>query len=271
MPCAARRSAKGSLEPVGIRPTLKQPRSVSSLSAIETSWPASGARNRVFHADRFVLIVDGDGDFFGFALGARVETADDALKFGEFLDEFGGEIGFREQRGALRVGLAAEFVSPTQCHHPLGLLEIAAEFGLEGDVGEIVHAVGELLFLIGVPEEAGVVEAGAQHAFIAVTDQALGIAIGVGDRDELRVRACRPAFPPRSISGDAHHRDQDFFRKIEELRIEGAGDRRGPFGQVDQRVEQIVIAFVLRRDRFGCACGARRAERITKLSRSLSS
>ncbi len=28
-----------------------------------------------------------------------VEPADDALEFGEFLDEVGGEVGFAEQRG----------------------------------------------------------------------------------------------------------------------------------------------------------------------------
>ena len=52
--------------------------------------------------------------------------------------------------------------------HALGLFEIGAEFGLEGDVGQIVHAIGKGSFLIGIPEEAGVVEAGAQDAFIAV-------------------------------------------------------------------------------------------------------
>ena len=96
MPWAARRRAKGSFEPEGIRPTLKQPRSVSSLSAIETSCPACVRGNRIFHADRLVMIVDGDGDVFGFALSARVEAADHALKFGELLDQFGGQIGLRE-------------------------------------------------------------------------------------------------------------------------------------------------------------------------------
>ena len=38
-PWAARRRANGSREPVGIMPTPKQPRRVSSLSARETSWP----------------------------------------------------------------------------------------------------------------------------------------------------------------------------------------------------------------------------------------
>ena len=99
-PCAARRSANGSREPVGIIPMLKQPRSVSSLSASETSLSGGVARDRILHADRLVVIVDGLRDFFGLALRARVETADDALQLGEFLHHLGGEIALRELRGA---------------------------------------------------------------------------------------------------------------------------------------------------------------------------
>ena len=36
----------------------------------------------------------------------------------------------------------------------------------------------------------------------------------------------------------AHHRDQHFFRQFQELRVEAARDRRGVFGEVDQRFEQ---------------------------------
>ena len=57
-PCAARRSANGSREPVGIMPTPKQPRSVSSLSASATICAGAVARDRVLHALRLVVIVD---------------------------------------------------------------------------------------------------------------------------------------------------------------------------------------------------------------------
>ena len=53
------------------------------------------------------MIVNRGRNFFGLALGAGVESADDALQFGEFLDEFGGEIGFRKPRCAHRVELGA--------------------------------------------------------------------------------------------------------------------------------------------------------------------
>ena len=115
---------------------------------------------------------------------ARVETADDALQFGEFLDHFGGEIGFRKQSRALGVIVAAEFFD--QRDDALGFFQIGAELGLKGDLCKILDAIGERLLLIDVPEEAGVVEAGAQDSFVAVPDQAFGIAVGIHDRDEMR-------------------------------------------------------------------------------------
>ncbi len=145
MPCAARRRANGSFDPDGIRPTRKQPRSVSSLSAIETQLAGEGAGNGILHADRFVVVVDRDGDFFGFALGAGVESADDALEFGEFLDEFGGEVGFakaarpvshRYRAGYCLLARSAQNGAKLadEEDHAAGLLEIGAELGLEGDV-----------------------------------------------------------------------------------------------------------------------------------------
>ena len=79
-------------------------------------------------------------------------------------------------------------------------------------------------------------------------DQAVGIAIRIGDGDKLRREIAVGRLDRKILLVVPHHRGQDFFGQVEKLRIEGAGDRRGPLGQVDQRVEQIVIAFVLCRD-----------------------
>ena len=65
---------------------------------------------------------------------------------------------FAQQRRALGVRVAAQFLH--QRDHAIGLLQIRAELGLERDVRQIVHAIGELLLLIDVPEEPRVVEAG---------------------------------------------------------------------------------------------------------------
>ena len=83
-------------------------------------------------------------DFFGLALRARVKSADHALQFGEFLDQFGGEVGFAELGGALGVGVTAEFLH--KCDNALGLFEIGAELRLERDVGKILHAVVRAFF-----------------------------------------------------------------------------------------------------------------------------
>ena len=134
------------------------------------------------------------------------------------------------------MGVAAQFFD--QRDHALGLFEIRAELGLKGDVRQIGYAVGQLLLLIGVPEEAGVVEAGAQHALVAAAHQAFGIAIGVHHRDELRRELAVGVFHREIFLVVPHHRDQHFFGQLQELRVEAAGDRRGVFGEVDQRFEQ---------------------------------
>ena len=57
-----------------------------------------GLRNRIFSRGRRVLVVDGLRHGFAKALRARVESADDALQFSEFLDQFGGEVGLGRVR-----------------------------------------------------------------------------------------------------------------------------------------------------------------------------
>ena len=62
----------------------------------------AGARagDRVFHAYGFVLIVDGERDFFRLALRPRVESSDDALQLGELLHQFGGQVALGKLRRA---------------------------------------------------------------------------------------------------------------------------------------------------------------------------
>ena len=56
----------------------------------------------------------------------------------------------------------------------IGLREVTTELGLESDVGQVGQAVGEGLFLIGIPEEASVIEARFEHTFITALDQTFG-------------------------------------------------------------------------------------------------
>ena len=106
---------------------------------------------------------------------------------------------------------------------------------------EIVHAIGQLLLLIGLPEEPAVVEARPQDALIAEAHQAIGILAGVHDRDELRTRG------GEVILMVPHHCGADLFPKLQESGIEAAGDGGGVFGQVDQFFEQAGIGLDLDR------------------------
>ena len=93
MPCAARRSANGSFEPGRNQPDPEASAQGVELVGDGRQVAGDGARNRIFHADRLVMIVNRGRDFFRFALDARIKAADHALQFGEFLNQFGGEIG----------------------------------------------------------------------------------------------------------------------------------------------------------------------------------
>ncbi len=124
----------------------------------------------VFHAERLVVIVDRARDFFGFALRARVEAADDALKIGELFDHVGGEIALAQQRGSF---IAAELLH--QRDDALRFVVIRTQLGLEGDGLQVFQPRGQRFLLILIPEESRVVESRAQHALVALANQAVGI------------------------------------------------------------------------------------------------
>ena len=57
---------------------------------------------------------------------------------------------------------------------------------MKGDLFEIRQRDQlEFLLLINLPEEAGVVEAGAEDFLVTLANEAVGIAIGVSDGDEF--------------------------------------------------------------------------------------
>src|ERR1051326_370419 len=83
--------------------------------------------------------------------------------------------------------LLENFAEPTtQPLHSLSLVVIAAEILLEGHVFQQVQPLQQRLLLIRFPEEARIVEARAQHALVAVPDEALWIAFSVEDGQEVR-------------------------------------------------------------------------------------
>ncbi len=193
------------------------------------------ARDFILHRGGLVLIVDGLADGHGGALGKfhalglvdEVEAADDALEFGELLYQFGGEIALGHERGLVDHALAQRGIKLGDGGADLaaevlgagGLVIVAAEFLLEGDRLEHGHAILEGELLIGVPEEARVVEAGAQDALIAVAHD--GFAFGVGDGvehgEEVGRELAVGVFHREVLLVIAHDGDEDFFGQGEEL------------------------------------------------------
>ena len=101
-PSAWRRSANGSLSPVGSWPMPNRPTSVSSLSASATTSADRVARQRVAGKARLVVVLDGVGDSVAQAVVARVVAAHDALQLGELAHHVGQQVGLGELRGAGR-------------------------------------------------------------------------------------------------------------------------------------------------------------------------
>ena len=259
IPLPARRSAKGSLEPEGIMPRANIPAMVSALSAMARTCAFERARNFIFHRGRLVLIVDGLADGQGGALGEihalglvdQVEAADDALQFGELLYQFGGQIALGHERSLVHDALTQRGIKLAHRGAELaaemlragGLVIVTAELLLEGDRLEHGHAILERELLIGIPEEARVIEAGTQNALIAVAHD--GFALGVGHRvehgEEMGREFSAGVFHREVLLVVAHDGDQNLLGKSEKLAVKASEDDRRRFGEIDYGVEQRLV------------------------------
>ena len=160
----------------------------------------------------------------------RVEPADDALQLGELLHQLGRQIGLAQVRGleddagTNRAACAANgFADQTaQLLHATGLVVVAAEVLLEGHRLQHRHAIAQRDLLIGLPEKARIVEAGAQHALVAVANEAVGIAVGVEHGEEMRQQLAVGIFQREVFLVIAHDGDKNFVGEREEFGIEAA-------------------------------------------------
>src|SRR3954451_3577136 len=60
---------------------------------------------------------------------------------------------------------------------PFSLFQVSTEFSLKSDIAQILDTILQFLLLIRIPEEAGIVEARAQHALVALANETVGIAV----------------------------------------------------------------------------------------------
>ncbi len=130
-----------------------------------------------------------------------------------------------------------------------------------------------------IPEKPRVVEPRAQHPFVALAHQAIGIGIGVHHRDEMRCKLALGILHRQIFLMMPHHRNQDLMRQVEIAAIEAPENRGRELGDVDQRVEQIRIGLGSQalpgeqRQRYRTRFFSRRstADKITPFGRNCSS
>src|ERR1700686_909357 len=134
--------------------------------------------------------------------------------------------------------------------HSQSFLVITPKILLKSDVAQQIDALAQGLLLIGLPKKTGIVEASAQDALIAVANQTICVGIRVEDGEKMGQQLSVRLFVGEIFLVVAHHRDQDLFWKIEELRIEAPEDHRRKFGEVDDsRDERLVFAPARARNR----------------------
>ena len=97
------------------------------------------------------------------------------------------------------------------------------------------------MFLVGLPKETRIVETGSQHAFVSVPDNAVGIAVGIQDRQKMREQLAAGVLDREIFLVIAHHRDQDFLRQLQKFGIETSQNCRWPLGQVDHGIKQQLV------------------------------
>ena len=133
---------------------------------------------------RLVVLLDGFGDFFGFAVQAGIVFAHRALQFGEFADHFGNQVGFGQTRGAFGCGgiRAQSFGNvggdALQAFDAFGL---RTDFVVINHVRQLGQAAFQSRFLVLLVEELGIRQACAQNTFVALNDVRWVFGLQVGD------------------------------------------------------------------------------------------
>jgi hypothetical protein len=118
-----------------------------------------------------------------------------------------------------------------------------AELGVEGDAGQFLRPGVEAGLEVLVPEEAGVVQAGGQHAAVAGGEGRAAVGgLDIGDDDEVRGEAMFRRIADGEILLVHLHRQPDHLgRQAEELGVHVAEDGGRPFGQTRDLVQQAVV------------------------------
>ncbi|MNX55269.1 hypothetical protein D3C86_860260 [compost metagenome] len=192
------------------------------------------------------MVAHGVGDGVGVAGQTGVVAAHDALQFGELADHAAGQIGLGQARGLFglrRVSADKRGDFTGQSGDAVNPLGQGAELGVEGDALQLVVPGVEADLLVLVPEEAGVVQAGRQDAAVAGGQGLAAVGgLDIGDHEEVGGQTVFRRIAHGEILLVHLHRQADHFgRQGQELRVHVAQDRRRPFGQTGDLVQQTVV------------------------------
>ena len=202
-----------------------------------------GAGQRIAGKARLVVFGAGQRHIVGFAVMACIVRAHRALQLGELAHHVGQQIGLGQQRAARGVRhIRAELLSQLagdglQARHTL---KLRADLVVIDHAREQRHAVGQRLFLVLLEEEAGVGQARADHALIALNDGLGCIRGDVRDDQEAVAQMALRVGQRKVLLIGLHGQDQTLLRHGEERFLEMAGVDHGPF---DQRVHLIEQRF----------------------------
>ena len=200
-------------------------------------------RQRVAGEARPVVLLDRRRDVRRLAVVLGVVTAHEALQFGKFADHVRDEVGLRELRGALRrraIGTKHRRDRARNRNDPLHALVLRAELVVINDGLEPVDAIGQPDLAVLVEEEAGVGQARAQHAFVALDDRGGILRFDVAYDEEAMDQPAFGVGQREIFLVLLHRQDQALLRNLEECPIEGSRVDGGPFDQRRHFVEQRV-------------------------------
>ena len=170
-----------------------------------------------------------------------VVVAGDALHFRELADHLAGQVALGQDAGARgAAGVTADTLGDKggEFRHALGLVEHAAELGLEHHVGQALVALFQRLALVLLEEELGVGEARAHHLLVAGDDLRRVLALDVGHGDKARQQLAVAVDQAEVLLVVLHGGDQRFLRDLKEAFLEGADQRHRPLDQGSHLIQQ---------------------------------
>ena len=123
----------------------------------------------------------------------------------------------------------------------LGFVVKRAQAILEDDFLQFFRVIDEVMFLIFFKEELGIIQAGAEDAFVAVLDRFQMVIVAVADGQE-EVHEFAVLIAHREITLVVlHRRDDGRFRQFQVIFIKFASEGCRIFDEVDDFFQEVVV------------------------------